>query len=73
MERFGDGVSKGLSPYNTAKMFVDALVKAEFLNKAGFEMSGDDNNFTFKAIECPYKSHCTRLIDEGKRLHALGP
>ena len=31
---------KGLSPYNTAKMFVDALVKAEFLNKAGFEMSG---------------------------------
>ena len=34
-------------------------------------MSGDDNNFTFKAIECPYKSHCTRLIDEGKEIACL--
>jgi hypothetical protein len=62
---------KGLSPYNTAKMFIEALVKAEFFNSADFEMAGDDNNFTFKAINCPYKSHCSRLTDEGKEIACL--
>jgi len=62
---------KGLSPYNTAKMFIDALVKAEFFNSNDFEVAGDDNNFTFKAIQCPYKSHCSRLISEKKEIACL--
>ncbi|KYC54319.1 MAG: hypothetical protein AMQ74_00071 [Candidatus Methanofastidiosum methylothiophilum] len=67
----GMNFQKGLSPYNTAKMFIDALVKAEFINSADFEMAGDDNNFTFKAIQCPYKSHCSKLIAEGKEIACL--
>lgn len=62
---------KGLSPYKTVKMFIDALVKAEFFNSADYELEGDDNNFTFKAIQCPYKSHCAKLIDEKKEIACL--
>lgn len=62
---------KGLSPYETVKMFIDALVTAQFFNPDDFEFSGDDNNFTFKAIKCPYKSHCKNLIDEQKEIACL--
>lgn len=62
---------KGLTPYNTVKMFIDALVTAQFFNPDDFEFAGDDNNFTFKAIQCPYKYHCTKLIEEKKEIACL--
>jgi len=62
---------KGLSPYNTVKMFIDALVAAHFFNPDDFEFGGDDNNFTFKAIKCPYKSHCKKLVDGKNEIACL--
>ncbi|HQQ49357.1 MAG TPA: hypothetical protein PLJ72_06845 [Methanofastidiosum sp.] len=62
---------KGLPPYETVKMFIDALVKAEFFNPEDFEFGGDDKKFTFKAIQCPYRSHCKKLIGEGKDIACL--
>ncbi|HOM96337.1 MAG: hypothetical protein GX941_05910 [Candidatus Methanofastidiosa archaeon] len=62
---------KGLSPYNTVKMFIDALVAAHFFNPDDFEFGGDDNNFTFKAIKCPYKSHCKKLVDSKNEIACL--
>ncbi len=74
IESWGDlgmEFQKGLSPYNTVKMFIDALVTAQFFNPDDFEFGGDDKNFTFKAIQCPYKSHCKRLIGEKKEIACL--
>jgi len=62
---------KGLSPYETVKMFIDALVTAQFFNPDDFEFGGDDKNFTFKAIQCPYKSHCKKLTIENKEIACL--
>jgi hypothetical protein len=62
---------KGLSPYNTSKMFIEALVKSNFMNEEDFDMCGDDNKFLFSAIRCPYKEHCGRLSFEKKELACL--
>lgn len=62
---------KGLSSYETVKMFIDALVKAQFFNQNDFEFGGDDKKFIFKAISCPYKSHCKTLKTENKEIACL--
>ncbi|NMC59565.1 MAG: hypothetical protein GYA51_09325 [Candidatus Methanofastidiosa archaeon] len=62
---------KGLSPYATVKMFIDALVTAQFFNPEDFEFTGDDKKFVFKAIQCPYKSHCKKVTGEKKEIACL--
>jgi hypothetical protein len=62
---------KGLGPYNTVKMFIDALVTAQFFNPDDFEFGGDDKYFNFKALQCPYKSHCNKLMGEQKEIACL--